>query len=267
MTQSSGALKDYAIDLKERIEARFPPDAYDFTFEFYPKLRKYASVVHNLPKVDPEWSLILGEIVFHLRSCLDHLAWQIAIFDDKCPGEHTYYPIRDSPYNKQGIEVPTQMVPAITSPVILDALEATQPYRTVEGTVDLAQGQRNALRAMRVLNNIDKHRLLVVTAAVLDADQMWWGLPENFPSPTVLLNPGVLEDDRPVAWFDFGPNEPPENFDPHPAVRISVREKEVAFLTLISLPEYMLALCDFWVSQRILDWRWRPIFVGEPPLF
>lgn len=263
--------KGYASELKERIETRFSPDAYRFTFEFNPQARQYASIIHDLPEVDPEWAILVGEILFQLRSSLDHLAWQIVLFDNKTPGEHTYYPIRDSPYDKQGNIGPTQLNPPITSPDILNALEATQPYRTLDppgsAQIDLARVATHPLHALRVLNNIDKHRLLLVTAAVLNVGEMWWGLPKDLPPPVYNLNPGVLKNDAPVAWFDFGPNEAPPDFDPHPAVQIAIREKEVAFLTLVDLGAFMNSLCDFWVRDWIIDWRFGQIFNGLPPFF
>jgi len=106
----------------------------------------------------------------------------------------------------------------------------------------------------------------VVAAAVLDVSNMWWGLPKDFPAPGFLLNPGVLKNDKPVAWFDFGPNEPPADFDPHPAVQVALREPEVAFLTRVPVQDFLSALCDFWISEYILDWRFRPILNGDPPV-
>jgi hypothetical protein len=259
--------KRHAVELKEAVEARFDPRTYHFTFEFNADAGQYASIVHDLPEVDPEWPLILGEILFNLRSCLDHLAWQICLFDSrKPPGQNTYYPLRHLPNDRNGRFVHTQLNPAVRSAVVRDALEATQPYRTPDGTIDAQAALTHPLYALVKLNNIDKHRLVLVAAAVLDMSKMWWGLPKDFPPPKFALHPGVLQDHGPVAWFDFGPNDPPEEFDPHPAVQVSLREPEVAFLTQIPVQNFTDALCDFWVAEYILDWRFRPILNGDPPV-
>jgi hypothetical protein len=256
--------KAYAIELENQVNARFAPETQSFSFE-RESSGTYVAKVHGLPAVDPDWSLLVGEIVFHLRSCLDHLAWQIVLFDDGVPGRRTYYPIKDSPFDKKGRYERVQMNPRVMNPAILDALEITQPYRDVDGKLNPQSSQFSALRALRELNNIDKHRLLLVTAAALDVGNMWWGLPPDFESPGVRLNQGILEDHGPVAWFDFGSNVPPDGFDPHPAVRLTVREHSVAYLSGLSLPDFMQALCDFWVGEHVIGWRFRPIFEGLPP--
>ncbi len=164
---------------------------------------------------------------------------KICLFDSrKPPGEHTNDPLRHLPNDKNGKFVHTQLVPGVRSAVVLDALEATQPYRGPDGTIDAQGALTHPLYALAELSNIDKHRLVLVAAAVLDVSNMYWGLPKDFPPPKFALNPGVLQNDGPVAWFDFGPNEAPEEFDPHPAVQVSLREPEVAFLTQIPVAEF-----------------------------
>lgn len=78
--------------------------------------------------MDPQWRLQIGEILFNLRSCLDHLAWQLVILDGGKPGEYTQFPIRETPFSKAGNLTATQIVPDIKCAQILEALEEVQPY-------------------------------------------------------------------------------------------------------------------------------------------
>ncbi len=40
-----------------------------------------------------EWSIIVGEILYNLRSALDHLVWQLVLANGQNPGRHNEFPI------------------------------------------------------------------------------------------------------------------------------------------------------------------------------
>ena len=45
------------------------------------------------PDAPIEWSIILGEILYNLRSALDHLVWQLVLANGQTPGRHNEFPI------------------------------------------------------------------------------------------------------------------------------------------------------------------------------
>ena len=44
----------------------------------------------------------MGDALFNMRSCLDHLAWRLVELDGGEPCHQRQFPIRDSPLNKEG---------------------------------------------------------------------------------------------------------------------------------------------------------------------
>jgi len=248
----------HLAELKPAIEAALHPDGFSFALDYDPATGKHLYRVHGVPVIDPEWRLVVGEILFNLRSALDHLAWQLVIFDGKTPGYQTQFPIRTSPLNRAGVRTPTQLNPEVDSPDILRLLEEVQPYVGVQGGPQ--DYWIDPLWILGRLNNIDKHRLLLVVLCILDVSEMWWGLPADFPSPDVEINPNALRDGDPVIWFDFHGRELPSGFDPHPALQITLSEFEVPRIGRVPITSALENLC-WWVDDNILDWRFRPLLV------
>src|SRR5215210_521542 len=52
---------------------------YRITYEPTTDLLGYKFFVHDLAPPDPDLGLIIGDCVYNLRACLDHLAYQLAI--------------------------------------------------------------------------------------------------------------------------------------------------------------------------------------------
>lgn len=247
----------HTADLKEAIQRTFDPKLTTFTCDYDPKAGKHVIRVHGVPAIDPDWALIIGEILFNLRSALDHLAWQLVLFDGKKPFDKTQFPIRESSNNQT-----VQLRPAIANTEVLQALEELQPYAGTQG----AHGyRRDPLWRLNKLCNIDKHRLLLVVACVLDVGEMWWGMPLGCPSPRIAIDPNGVQEGAPVAWFDFRGAVPPADFDPHPALAVALKEREVPEISRVPLTTMLEGLC-FWVREPVLDWRFRPILAGMPPL-
>jgi hypothetical protein len=90
---------------------------------------------------------------------------------------------------------------------------------------------RSYLKALKDLNNIDKHRLLLVVACVFRPVGMWWSSEESDPKPTkIRAHIGPLKDGDRVAWFDFHGAEPPPGFDPHPTLQVAIIEAKTNHL-------------------------------------
>jgi hypothetical protein len=104
-------------------------------------------------------SAVIGEILFNLRSALDNLAYQLAIVNgttDEPTLRATYFPISedaakyktDSPRKVKGM-----------SQAAIQAIDTCRPYK----------GGNDALWRLHILNNIDKHRVLVTVGISLHA--------------------------------------------------------------------------------------------------
>jgi hypothetical protein len=106
------------------------------------------------------FALIAGEAVHHLRSCLDHLAWQLVEASGGSPDHRTEFPIYKMPptSSKEKADF-NRKVKGICSAAI-SVIETVQPYQSGYGD----------LWKLHELNNIDKHRFLFVAVhAIADA--------------------------------------------------------------------------------------------------
>jgi hypothetical protein len=256
-----GRAKRQIADLTRAIEAAVEDAPKTFTLEFDSISGQHVLRIHGLPLVDPEWALLVGEILYNLRSALDHLAWQAVLFDERQPCKDTHFPVRESRFNRKGQPVPTQLTPPVSNPDLLRALEDVQPYMRPDGKAqDFRLGH---LFWLNKLCNIDKHRLLLVVATAFDYGRMWWA---GQLAQHVEVSGKPLEEGDPVAWFDFGGYAPAENFDPHPGLHIVMWEPEVLQIAHLAIAQVLDTL-RWLVEEYILDWRFRPIFNGESPLF
>jgi hypothetical protein len=110
------------------------------------------------------------------------------------------------------------------------------------------------------LNNLDKHRLLLVIVCVPNVDNMWWGLDEGDPSPDVHINWAPLKNGSPVAWFDFHGAEPPAHFDAHPALQVTLNERDTPRLPLADVSN-TLGTFVWWVEHHIVGRWFRGLFL------
>ena len=122
--------------------------------------------IKNLALGEPDTSLVLlaGEILYQLRSSLDHLVHQLVILSgnaNKLKNSRRHqFPIfeRKADYDKRA----DGMIDGV-SKNIASLVEQQQPY------VQRPKGPRNdALWILQDLNNTDKHRLIPVTVIGID---------------------------------------------------------------------------------------------------
>ncbi len=100
------------------------------------------------------WAVIVGEILYDLRSALDHLAWQLVLQNGGTPTSKTEFPIfkdeikfkSDAPRKVRGM-----------SDAMKAAIQALQPYIAGENPKDAAMQK---LWVLHELTNIDKHQTL-----------------------------------------------------------------------------------------------------------
>ncbi len=175
--------------------------------------------VQRMTSIDPPWGAVVGDALHNMRSTLDHLAWQLVIFDGGGPCEHTRFPIYDFRTNSKGNPRQVTIQPQIGRQDILDALDAVQPYQSPAPS-------ETQLSVISTLNNHVKHRLLLTMVGVLNFDDNppSWGLPHGVPSPWWRFNLAPLTDGDPVAWFDFQWTPAPPDFEPHVSLAIRLNE-------------------------------------------
>ena len=107
------------------------------------------------PRPPIDWSVRLGEVVYNLRSALDHLVWQLVLANGRRPGRHSAFPI----FIDQGqFEDKAEPLLRGVSPNVKATIKSLQPcYGS-----DLHLWRLNGLR------NIDTHRHLNLTVLAVD---------------------------------------------------------------------------------------------------
>ena len=100
------------------------------------------------PQVPIDFSVRVGEIVYNLRSALEHLVWQLALANGKNPGKFNKFPIfRDQLKYSRAIERELKGV----SPGALSRIETYQPFQR-------HGGPGSQLWMLNSISNIDKHK-------------------------------------------------------------------------------------------------------------
>ncbi len=229
-----GRAKAHLAELQESVGAVLKSDAEHFVSEYDSKSKRHVYRAQNLPVVDPQWALQAGEVVYQLRSALDHLAWQLVEREGRTPNKQTQFPVRDSLRGQNNQVLPVKvLLPLSNDSKVLGLLNECQPYYG-DGTTELSpfDAHRHPLWVLKVLNNIDKHRLLLVVVHTLNIERMYWG---GTQSPTPYLNTAPLKEGTKVAAFDFGGDEAPADFDPHLSLKIVVREEEAAIISHVPI--------------------------------
>ena len=112
------------------------------------------------PNVPIEWSVRLGEILYNLRSALDHLAWQLVLANGQAPGRHNAFPIvkTEEIWKKQA---KGQWALSGASQSAVDMVRRLQPFT---GGIGLPFNVRGFWE-LHSLCNIDKHRHLIFAIA------------------------------------------------------------------------------------------------------
>lgn len=225
--------KAHLAELEESIGAALKPDAEHFLGEFDTESKHHIYRAQNLPVLDPEWALQAGEVTYQLRSALDHLAWQLVEREGTTPNGQTQFPIRDSLLGKKQQLLPLKtLLPLANDCKVLQVLNECQPYYG-DGTRELSppDAHRHPLWILKTLNNIDKHRLLLVVVQTLNIEAMFWGSPTGTKPPIPYLSAVALKEGTPVAAFDFGGAEAPTDFDPHLSLKVVIREEAAALIS------------------------------------
>jgi len=154
------------IDLHERIKAALSPEKDRKGATTY-EVNSEGHTVIKLSKAEPLDSalpLIVGDCVHNLRSALDHLVYQLAILNGagSDAASKTAFPIYLKSKAFKNV-VDDKVAPFISSAALAE-IEALQPYNTSDPP------EFDPLWRLSQLDNIDKHRLLIVVGQEVRLD-------------------------------------------------------------------------------------------------
>jgi len=163
-----------------------------------------------------ELSVICGEIIYNLRSALDHLAAELVEAHGSRPIRRVAFPIsldetdwiRRVHFPKNAAGKPVRGL-LHGLPKTSDAwayIQATQPYQRGNKAAD------HPLAELNQLSNRDKHRVVgtLYVYPGLDVLSMFgWNSRAWFVSGLAKVDPGTpLKHDTELAWFHFQPGGP-----------------------------------------------------------
>ena len=102
------------------------------------------------------WGLIVGDALHNMRAALDHLACRLVELAGNAPSRSTAFPIWDrDPYANRADQERYERALAGMMEVHADAITQLQPYQ------DPSSEQSAKLIALAVLDNLDKHQLIL----------------------------------------------------------------------------------------------------------
>jgi len=147
------------LNLHREIESHFQGGDYPVIPK--PDNRGWQAAVdyHRNRQVPVRFSVLAGEIVHHLRSCLDHIVWHFAPSAARQgpDGRRLEFPIfREKPIKKEEVKAYERKIKGITNSRVLDLIEKFQPYNR------MPDPGNDALFIVYDLDRIDKHRELLI---------------------------------------------------------------------------------------------------------
>lgn len=181
---------------------------------------------HSTPH---DWSLELGEILYHLRAALDGAIYQSAIIESGL----------DPPPRHKKLEFPIYTCPSefakyaarkigTLSQTCREFIESVQPYHTPDMQPELMV--RNVNRNLGIINDWarkDRHRTLHVVGAWASSANPQLRLP---PSATLqhihVTGEGFLDKEREIATFAIEGYRPGSNVQGNPDLMIDVAVNE-----------------------------------------
>jgi hypothetical protein len=182
-----------------QVEAQHHPELGDET------VQNISAVITAVDPVPVELQLELGDALQNMRSALDHLAWQLVVANGGTPGDATQFPIYDSRLTQKG-KVRTVDIAGGVNQKALAIIKRLQPYRRPNPA-------EHPLSVLQKLNNVDKHRLLVVLGMAYDSIEIAFG--DHRPHLTNTTEPIPLKPGAQISGIGFDPS-----LDPKPYMKV-----------------------------------------------
>lgn len=112
---------------------------------------------HEGRAVEASMSILAGEVLYHLRSNLDHIVCGLIRKDGNQPTIQSQFPIFNyQPKKKEDVRRYDSQVKGITSKNALGIIEAFQPYKTDQD--EIIRRSATQLEILKALSNYDKHQ-------------------------------------------------------------------------------------------------------------
>lgn len=210
--------------------ANFHLDGLVDDFIEWPRSNKYHPVLHTNDERtklglavyregdDPpdDWAVVVGEILYNYRCALNHGLYELVARRTLTdPPEHAgkiQFPVANTPKRFAGAIGGKQLGALGDDSAVKDAIEGLQSYRDIPD-----DGHPHGLDLVHILNNADKHRLLLVVSAnvAILKDFKIEGLNVDLPANEeigISINPGPFEEETTFlllmeADFPFAPED------------------------------------------------------------
>lgn len=111
---------------------------------------------HRNRVVPPQFSVLAGEIVHHLRSCFDHIAWHFTVAPVKNIRKIEFPVFAERPNNHDSRKTFDGKIEGITDANVRRMIEGLQPYNAADPLDD-------PLYIINDFDIVDKHRELVLS--------------------------------------------------------------------------------------------------------
>jgi hypothetical protein len=160
---------------------------------------------------NPEWGLILGDMVHNLRSALDHLVWQLVLLNGKKPRRQNQFPIIGT--KDEYWKVPTNRSESVRDRMLAGVAEDHRPFIDIvqpfNARTDAPSGARTALSTLSWISNADKHRVVHASFVLTEEPS-----PDLFDVTT--SHPGGAAVDMKMNWGELKDGAEIMRFCPDP---------------------------------------------------
>ena len=195
----------------------------------------------DTPEAPIEWSIRIGEILYTLRSTLDHLVWQLVLANEQKPGHLNEFPIVQDDCDWQRNVKKLKGV----APKTKEMIKLLQPFT---GGIGIPFNV-SAFRTLQCLCNIDKHRHLnMVIFETIGIEQL--DIPHNRPSNSPPLEGsgllGKIEKDKVLLSL----NTAKENFKPSFQINVRFKNAQDSEVPVGTVPA-ILDKCFVAVSKTV----------------
>jgi hypothetical protein len=154
--------------LKGEIESWLQHRPYEISLDKDPETLEEICRIHIVRQPPMEWSILVGEIIYSLRSSLDHAVYALSGLGGKAPPKGTEFPIfRDEPAFRNTKRPGGLWKARGLSPAAVEVVDSVQPFRQGGG-----EPERHILWVLQELCNADKHRSLNLTSTALGASSL-----------------------------------------------------------------------------------------------
>ena len=150
--------------LKEAMQGLLEGQTYEAVIDYHVQTGENVVRLGAIPHPPPEISAIVGDVLFNLRSSLDHCVYALSVRPGKCKEDRIAFPIVRT--EKRFLEVAPDQIGDIP-PEAQAEIERLQPYHG-------RHPDKHPLFLLHELNRIDKHRILNTVLSITHrADALW----------------------------------------------------------------------------------------------